>query len=77
MEIVQFYETAVAARSQGYTVQFITVPSRTYSQIPETFLRQSLGFDNFLSLPALSALPNAIALLLQEQNTEVVLNTVQ
>ncbi|GAC1464484.1 MAG: hypothetical protein NVSMB70_10510 [Chamaesiphon sp.] len=77
MEIVQFYETAVADRSRGYAVQFLTVPRRTYPEISEAFIREHLGFDNFLEIPVLSALPYAIALLLHEQNTEAVLNTFQ
>ena len=70
MQIVQFYETTIADRDKSYVLHFITLPKKsigvqdiTPNSMPS--LQEALGLERFESLPSLSSLPYAIALILQ------------
>jgi hypothetical protein len=74
MEIVQVYETTVADRERGFTVQFIVVPARSIAN--SSFLENPSDLMDFLGLrllqqiPSPDFLPDAIASMLVENDAD-------
>jgi hypothetical protein len=84
MEVVQLYETTVADRQQGYTVQFLTIPLRAVAATKQDFVRNPVAFSVnlmgsfnvtlFQQVTDLSKLPFIIASMLVDGDAQEALN---
>ena len=74
MESIQAYETTVADRTHAWMARFVIIPERAFpngvTPTNEDSLRRFFSFATLQHLPAASALPRALAVLVAYDETE-------